>query len=171
MPTVSPRQMFQCRSGLEIWYEVATSERTKIQRDLDYDRFKPLVLGRVRESATYNCLGHVFASSRGILTDGLETPPPGYTGAIDGTVRNVLAADGYRRRATGEEPRPGDVVVYEREGRIEHVGVLASTGLQEPVVQSKWGLGAEYRHLLSSVPEIYGEPTVWTLERVFDGDG
>ena len=164
-----PRRSFQCRSGLEVWYEAATAERTQFKRDEDAAAFAPLVLALVRESATYNCVGHVFAVSRGILTDGLEDPPPGNVGEIDGIVRKILDADGYRRRRPMEQPQWGDIVVYEREGKIEHVGFIVSGSLNEPMVQSKWGLGAEYRHYLNSVPSVYGVPTIWTLKRVFDG--
>ncbi len=165
----APRLSFQCRSGLRVWYEAATAERTQIQRDEDATRFQQLVRALVRESATYNCVGHVFAVSRGILTDGLEFPPPGNAGEIDGTVRSILEADGYRPRLPAERPKYGDIVVYERDGKIEHVGFIVSFSLDEPLVQSKWGLGAEYRHDLRSVPGVYGLPTIWTLERVFDG--
>ncbi len=156
-----------CFDGHPLWFDEQPTPLTvwQIERaraDFDAGRL------RVRESGTYNCAGLVFVNRRGVLTDGLEQPPPGLIAEIGEMARETLARDGYRRLGPQEPIRPGDVVLYGEDDDVEHIGtVITWPGLADPVVNSKFGIyGAEYTHQLKDVPPNYGGVLeIWTLDR------
>lgn len=83
------------------------------------------------------------------------------------SVSIILADDGYRKLLAGEEPVPGDLVIYPSEGIIEHVGVVLEIrklgAVVVPYVMSKWGPGPEYLHSSSRTP--YGQDYDYLTER------
>jgi uncharacterized protein YijF (DUF1287 family) len=90
-------------------------------------------------------MGLVFASRRGhVDIDDFEL---------------IVSRDQYRQvdRAV-ERVAPGDVAVYERKGRVSHVGVVLDfTTPLTALILSKWGQDGEYTHRPDDVPFIYGE--------------
>lgn len=108
-------------------------------------------------TATYNCMGQVFASRRTYID--VEE------------VRRVLAEDGYSRLNSLADVEVGDVVVYCKNGIPEHVGTIAyftytPLGHREVKVISKWGAEGEYIHSLRDVPlDLCGEPTEYWSDR------
>lgn len=114
-------------------------------------------------SATYNCVGMVFACRRTCVD-------PAF-------VLRILYEDGYRKLKQMNELQVGDVVVYkDGNGEPQHVGTVlrvepsvADASWRVEVV-SKWGADAEYLHEVSDVPVIYGIPEYWT-ERVTPDEG
>lgn len=109
-------------------------------------------------SATYNCVGMVFASRRTwVDTDELE---------------KILQEDGYHRVSGLDEIDTGDVLIYRgAKGEIGHIGVVLSS---EPVVGtaswmvtvlSKWGAEGEYIHAPDHVPHFCGRPSEYWSER------
>lgn len=109
-------------------------------------------------SATYNCVGLVFASRRT------------WIGTED--IALILQEDEYNRVSRLDEVRPGDVVVYRDErGEIAHIGIVLSI---EPLVAtaswmvsilSKWGAEGEYVHLQDHIPHYCGRPSEYWSER------
>ncbi len=110
-------------------------------------------------TATYNCMGLVFASRRTwIETDELPT---------------ILNDDNCRRLKENEDVFPGDVVAYTRaSGDITHVGIVLRVepdiekATRRITVLSKWGQHGEYVHASEDVPTLLGSPTqLWTERR------
>ncbi len=110
-------------------------------------------------TATYNCMGLVFASRRT---------------CIDISELNfILGEDSYRQLAGLHEAMTGDVVCYQKDGKIEHVGLINSTisdcrnGSIQATVVSKWGMHAEYIHDMCDVPSHFGSPKFfWTHRKL-----
>lgn len=121
---------------------------------------------RIRScSATYNCVGMVFAARR-TCVDAQH-------------VRTFLEDDGYRMLDDQTDLRPGDVVVYKRDEspHVQHVGVVVwrtrlagprgeGLGHGQVWVVSQWGLDLECLHYLTDVPDIYGRPSEFWTDRV-----
>jgi len=97
-------------------------------------------------SATYNCIGMVFASRRTFV----DTKH----------VKVLLAEDGYRKIAEFEARR-GDVIVYRNtvNNEVVHVGVLITEIPDEAewLILSKWGPGGEYFHKKRQTYPLYLE--------------
>ena len=114
-------------------------------------------------TATYNCMGMVFASRRTWVA------PEHLTPVLD----NILADDGYRRLADSRDVKVGDLVVYREPDSREasHVGVVASkerdisTASWKIRVMSKWGAYAEYLHAMEHVPLALGQPSEFWTDR------
>lgn len=76
--------------------------------------------------------------------------------------------DGYK--AIGrQQAMEGDIVVYRKNGRITHSGVIVSKRLvlreqdDELLVLSQWGYDGEYLHAANTVPSEYGELSeIWS---------
>ncbi len=108
-------------------------------------------------TATYNCMGMVFASRRTwVGPDQLEL---------------IKEDDGYEV-VDEKKVVPGDFVLYRNaEGEVVHIGLLLekqpvpSEGQFLFVVLSKWGQGGEYKHGLRDVPPILGKPAEFISER------
>ena len=101
------------------------------------------------ENATpcYNCIGKVFGGKRMQICD-------------IASVESILEDDRYY--SVGGPAQIRDIVVYRLEGAITHVGFVHEvdeTGTVA-VVQSKWGILADYLHGLYSVPSTYGQPEI-----------
>jgi hypothetical protein len=108
-------------------------------------------------TATYNCVGLVLAARR--------------TAVMPDELIRVLTEDDYQPLNDGEAPQQGDVVVYEREGQVEHTGIVwrvtvsAENGTREIVILSKWGQDGEYIHEVGDVPSVLGRPTQYWTDR------
>jgi hypothetical protein len=110
-------------------------------------------------TALYNCVGLLFASRR-TTVDVRHLPM-------------ILQDDGYR--AVPElGVVEGDIVIYRRNGRISHVGMVlelrdASIRLDRSRIEiwvlSQWGEDGEYIHKLREVPSIYGDDLQFWSER------
>lgn len=111
-------------------------------------------------TATYNCVGMVFASRR--------------TWVEPEEIRKILADDGYRQIAD-TSACVGDVVLYtDDQGNLVHVGLVASVDIVGSVrtinVMSKWGRDGEYIHPVQAVPHLCGRPSeFWTDRKVHHG--
>lgn len=110
-------------------------------------------------TATYNCVGMVFASRR--------------TWVDPDQVRKILSDDGYQRVGGIEQAEVGDVVLYIYEGEIAHVGIIIERreNLREASISfkvlSKWGAHPEFIHHPDDVSPLWGELTeVWTDRKV-----
>lgn len=116
-----------------------------------FSRMYPDNTLRRRATAAYNCYGLVFACRRAWVM--IES------------VKDILSDDGYRQLRTGEQPLPGDVLIYVEDGLPEHVAVIVelfSIGQTViPKVISKWAAGPEYVHMATRSP--FGTNyTCWT---------
>lgn len=111
-------------------------------------------------SATYNCMGMVFANRRTwIDTDHLQL---------------ILQEDNYRQTNV-EDLQPGDVVVYRDElGYVKHVGLVSSIEVdlanltedeRKVTVLSQWGADGEYFHPVDEVNKLLGNPTEYWTDR------
>ena len=74
----------------------------------------------------------------------------------------LLFDEGYRHLKKGEKPAKGDLVLYYKDGQLQHVGVVEEVDDKGKVkkVKSKWGASADYIHDPGAVPDRYGSPTV-----------
>lgn len=96
-----------------------------------------------RLSPTYNCHGLTFASRR------TKVPPD--------AVVYILVDDRYVE-VERRDARPGDVVIYYRDGEPSHSGIVIENApdMFAPRVWSKWGSGPEVVHLYNDVHPVYG---------------
>jgi len=94
----------------------------------------------------YNCVGKVFGE-KDMIIDAYY-------------VDKILEDDEYYK--IDGNARIGDIVIYRREEAITHVGFVHKVSEIDGmfIVQSKWGLLADYLHGPYSVPPFYGEPEV-----------
>lgn len=124
-----------------------------------YDRFRILYGARWRHRkdacGRYNCFGHLFASRRTSIR-------------ADSEVRKIRGDDLYRDLRQGEEPVPGDIVIYSdsADKMLIHGGLItdieplldaqsrpikAAAGI--PLVLSKWDdKSGEDLHQIRDVP-------------------
>ncbi len=65
----------------------------------------------------------------------------------------LLAEDGFRKLADGEEVQVGDIAIYlDDDGQVDHSALVVELvqgygfGRKTPWVLSKWGAGPEVRH-------------------------
>jgi hypothetical protein len=113
---------------------------------------------RVRSlSATYNCIGMVFANRRNWID-------PSH-------VQMILDDDGYRE-VDRKDVRPGDIVIYrDVDGSLTHAGVVISnepdlaSAHWKTTVLSQWGADGEYFHDLGDVNVSLGTPDGFYSER------
>jgi len=103
-----------------------------------------------RKPATggYNCAGHVWASRRTALSNPQDW-------------RVILDEDGYRRLPGGEEPRPGDLVLYVdiENDEFLHVGEIVElrAGVAPQAERIAWvlsKLGPAYGELMHYVQDL-----------------
>ena len=109
-------------------------------------------------SATYNCMGMVFANRRAWID-------PEH-------LRLILEGDGYRQVADMNELETGDVVVYRNAaGEVSHVGLVTQVrtivkyASREVYVLSQWGAYGEYFHRADDVSPMLGKPSEYWTER------
>lgn len=98
-------------------------------------------------SRKYNCHGLTFASRRTVISQPSE-------------IAKILADDDYQK--VGEESvLAGDIVIYYRDGDVEHSGIVVSFDVlrgigggqvRVPVILSKWGMAHEVVHQLADCP-------------------
>lgn len=128
----------------------------ELREDLEkFQRAHPEAIVR-SVTATYNCVGMVFATRR--------------TWIDPNEVRKFLEDDGYRRLRSLDNADIGDVVIYKDKTQlIQHVGIVASrkediaTAQRSFVILSKWSICAEFLHKPDDVPEAWGIlDEVWT---------
>lgn len=123
---------------------------------LEIDRkSNPAALRVSDPTATYNCMGLVFGSRRTCIDISELT--------------FILKEDSYERVSKPGDVKTGDVVIYCKGGKPQHVGLVhtispeCSSGTFKTTVVSKWGYHAEYVHDIHDVPESYGSPQFfWT---------
>jgi hypothetical protein len=106
-------------------------------------------------SATYNCVGMVFASRRTCVdTDHMS---------------RILEDDGYRPCQGSSDIVEGDLVVYRERsgGPIQHVGIVIGRLIPQAswLVLSQWGADGEYFHAEDEVPPLYGDKKEFLTER------
>ena len=95
------------------------------------DRARDMVIRRGPSSERCNCYGWVFTGGRFWIPDPDD-------------VELILQENGYRETA---RPRHGDLVVYRRHQKIEHMAVVRYLARNQPVmVEGKWGRGGIYLH-------------------------
>ena len=164
-----PRKPVFARSGWEITLPpyaeyLALSEyqtENDIQRRTNFmigvlaGKNKRILNVRSVSSYLYNCVGMIFAFRRAWIH-------------ID-EIYGILGNDGYRRIAL-TLVESGDIVVYTRNGKPEHVGLVTYVSRQQGTVDhvrvlSKWGKDGEIEHHLNSVPEIFGQPAEFWSEK------
>ena len=108
-------------------------------------------------SATYNCMGLVFANRRTCID-------PKH-------LQMILRDDGYTK-TTCKELQPGDIVVYrDDDGNATHVGIVFKIEInlidadRKIIVLSQWGRDGEYFHPVNEVNELLGNPTEYWTDR------
>jgi hypothetical protein len=126
------------------------AEKMRRLSELELARWSPIdghfqILGQ--HTPSYNCVGKVFGA-KAMLIDISH-------------LEKILEDDQYHR--VDDNFRVGDIVVYRRGEAITHVGFVheVSEAGDVLVVQSKWGVSADFLHDPHSVPPFYGEPEVW----------
>lgn len=87
---------------------------------------------------SYNCHGLTFAARRAAIFDPKE-------------VAKILADDSYQS-IQRSDVLPGDIVVYHKDGDIEHSGLVVGKELFNLRILSKWGYAHEVVHFLSDCP-------------------
>ena len=93
----------------------------------------------------YNCHGLTFAARRTFIQSPAE-------------VRRILDDDTYVRITEANDVLPGDIVIYVRDGEIDHSGIIIEVQRFEgmlvinPVILSKWGNCHEVIHRLKDCP-------------------
>jgi hypothetical protein len=115
------------------------------ERFLEVNHAGDRVIRRQPADDRANCHGWVFTGGR-FWVSGSE-------------VETILAENGYRPVA---DPRPGDLVVYRRDGAVAHTAVVRYVSPGMPVlVEGKWGATGVYLHAADE--SIYG--TAFTYYR------
>ena len=90
-------------------------------------------------SRKYNCHGLTFASRRTRILDPAE-------------IAKILREDEYSEVAF-TDVLPGDIVVYYKDGDLEHSGIVVSVdNFHVPTILSKWGSVHEVVHKVSQCP-------------------
>lgn len=125
----------------------------------------------MRDTNAYNCVGLVFAARRGHVNgdrgDGL-IGPGAFAPYLHETVMQLLDDDSYSRLPEGLRPRAGDVVLYARASRVQHVALALGTvdlASGDDLVVSKFGDFGEYIHKLRDVPvdQVGNYLEIWSL--------
>ncbi len=132
------------------------NQQVLLMRDAPWARMFPELQPRSR-SATYNCMGMVFAGRRA---------------HIDARALRVLLQDDGYAEIDKTRARVGDLVVYspDKAPSLTHVGIIYSVPVAgdriiEMMILSKWGESGEYLHPLHKVPPAYGQPRSFWSER------
>lgn len=114
-----------------------------------------------RASATYNCVGLVFASRR--------------TAIEPEHLQMIIEDDGYKRIKNEKDVKKGDIVLYRDRNEYTHIGIIVGVRTNivnckfEFTVLSQWGRDGEYVHSVDKVPEQYGNDwEFWTEREEFD---
>jgi hypothetical protein len=106
-------------------------------------------------SATYNCVGMVFAARR--------------TWVDTDHISRIFEDDGYRPCQGRADIMAGDIVVYRKDlhGPIQHVGVIVRPLIDQAswLVLSQFGSDGEYFHSENEVPLLYGDRKEFLTER------
>lgn len=107
-------------------------------------------------TATYNCMGLVFASRRTCIDPD--------------ELRMIFEDDGYEKIPDLKDVDVGDVVVYFNEGMVTHVGIVVGKELllnlkSNIIIMSKWGADGEYLHEVSHVPDSFGRKVEYWTDR------
>lgn len=140
-------------------YWIKMQSTAEVRRSVDlYLRDLPLDKCYVRSISPfmYNCVGLIFASRRAWIE-------------ID-ELKQILSEDNYRQ-ITFEEICCGDIVIYSKNKRRIHVGLVTSvqrigSRIGPVKVLSKWGRSAEVEHDIGVVPKDYGIHSEYWSERV-----
>lgn len=93
-------------------------------------------------SAVYNCFGLTFASRR--------------TKLDEKHIEMILHDDRYEAVPIAET-RPGDLILYRKDGEVTHAGFVVKVTMGLPWIWSKWGNGPEAIHRYFDVKsDVYG---------------
>ena len=167
MTILGPQDIvLQTRTGTDVPNELLPEEHSGVltnRRDFWESRRREVRFRTI--SATYNCVGMVFASRRvSVHPDEIAT---------------FLRDDGYRQLDSRAELQSGDLVLYleGQESVASHIGVVQcceplrlADGSQasEMViwVLSKWGRDGEYVHKIEDVPIVFGDPREFWTDRI-----
>lgn len=126
--------IFWSRDGLSELFE------QNLQGGVRLDRLE--LLGPINPH--YNCHGYTFSRD-------------GAAGCLAGRmVDRILADNGFRRVEDLDTAVAGDVVVYRKDGNVQHSGVVACVRAGEILVDSKQGPLSTVRHRLDEVTGFYG---------------
>ena len=164
-----PRKPVYARSGVEITLPPYAEYRalSEFQSENDVQRRtdtlirilaskgKQIVSVRSTSPYLYNCVGMVFASRRAWIH-------------ID-EIYDIFRHDGYVWIPFARV-ETGDIVVYTRNDKPEHVGLVTYVGrthgeIHSMLILSKWGKDGELVHNLHNVPELFGQPTEFWSEK------
>lgn len=109
------------------------------------------------QTSIYNCMGMIFASRRTSID-------------IEDWLEMILIEDEYRKLNSVQDALLGDIIVYERNEKLSHVGLLIEKNLTatsiDYIVLSQWGADGEWKHHMYDVPELLGNPSeFWTHRR------
>lgn len=108
-------------------------------------------------TATYNCMGMVFASRRTTISIN--------------ELGMIMEDDGYIKVSGVDNLMVGDMAVYYRDrNNATHVGVIVGIDYDRNLkrkitVMSKWGADGEYIHPIDHVPEAYGKGIEYWTDR------
>ena len=109
-------------------------------------------------SARYNCMGLVFASRRTSID-------------VDPTIKLILEDDEYTLVAETKDVQEGDIIVYYKDKRPTHVGIVARIGKSiekaefNITILSQWGRDGEYFHSVDNIPSYYGTKFEYWTDR------
>jgi len=109
-------------------------------------------------SASYNCMGMVFASRRTNID-------------VERAIKLILKDDEYVQVVEIKNVQKGDIVVYYKDERPTHVGVVVNiekivgNASWDITILSQWGNDGEYFHNVSDVPVLYGTKIEYWTDR------
>lgn len=112
---------------------------------------------RSRDIDVYNC--HSFATTNGggdLFDPFLRNGQPHW---LDNPMRQ-LAGPNFGRLAADQQIHVGDVVVYKKDGKVTHTGVVEAVdaGGNPTRIESKFGILGKYVHDTFDVSALYGQP-------------
>jgi hypothetical protein len=140
----------QTRRGREVknLIELEPGEREQRKYERLFKQYGRYWVRRKPASGVYNCAGHVWASRRTAIFE-------------ESAWEMILQDDAYRKLPSGEQPMPGDLVIY-RDSNVGflHVGMILElrSGITQessriPWVLSKWdSTSGEVLHHVQDVP-------------------
>jgi hypothetical protein len=110
-----------------------------------------------RDVDVYNCHSFATTGGNGDLFDPFIRP--GQPHWLDNPMRQ-LAGPEFGKLATDQRVRVGDVVVYKKDGKLTHTGLVeAVDGGGNPTrIESKFGILGKYVHDTFDVSALYGLP-------------
>lgn len=137
------------------WMKVYGTEYDEAIREAGGQVVEPTNVSR--DVDVYNCHSFATTGGRGDLFDPfLRNGQPHW---LDNPMRQ-LATSAWGRLAADQRVHPGDVVVYKKDGKVTHTGVVVAVdqGGNPVRVESKFGILGKYVHDTYDVSALYGQP-------------